>query len=115
MPVSSIKLLDRALSRSGQDCGAYSPRISTEATDRHGFNPLSSLSISPCAFNPPNGSWGMVKACHYPYFDEFLARGCWRQNKAWGGARQRGTPGVRRNQSHQARKAGGSFLLFDLS
>src|SRR5262249_38219810 len=35
-----------------------------------------------------------------------------RQSKAWGGARRRGTPGARRNQSHQAREAGGGFLLF---
>src|SRR4030095_15612318 len=31
-----------------------------------------------------------------------------RQSKAWGGARQRGPPGIWRNQSHQARETGGS-------
>src|SRR5262245_2585155 len=30
----------------------------------------------------------------YMYY-ALLARGCGRQSKAWGGARQRGTPGVR--------------------
>src|SRR5262245_56764211 len=38
-----------------------------------------------------------------------------RQSKAWGGARQRGTPGIWRNQFQLAREAGGSFLLFALS
>src|SRR5262245_32000379 len=33
---------------------------------------------------------------------------------AWGGAR-RGTPGVSRNKSHQARETGGSCLLFGSS
>ena len=38
-----------------------------------------------------------------------------RQSKAWGGARRRETPGLRHNQFHQAREAGGSYLLFALS
>src|SRR5215471_3797970 len=38
-----------------------------------------------------------------------------RQSKAWGGARRRATPGDRSNQSHRAREAGGSELLFVLS
>jgi hypothetical protein len=37
-----------------------------------------------------------------------------RQNRAWGGARQRGTPGYCVS-AHQAREAGGSFLLFAIS
>jgi hypothetical protein len=39
--------------------------------------------------------WGEQSAtCHFPRFDVFLARGCGRQRKAWGAARQRGTPGT---------------------
>src|SRR5262245_5309193 len=34
-----------------------------------------------------------------------------RQSKDWGGARQRGTPGIWGNQSHRARETGGSCLL----
>ena len=34
-----------------------------------------------------------------------------RQDKAWGGARQRATPGLWRNQSHQARECGRQFFV----
>src|SRR5215475_6741162 len=40
-----------------------------------------------------------------------LARECGRQSKAWGGARQRATPGLWRNQSHQARECGRQFFV----
>src|SRR5262247_2841102 len=61
----------------------------------------------------PNGSWGMVKACLYPHFDAFLARGCGRQNRAWGGASAE--PQVYGVSTHQARGAGGSFLSCAIS
>src|SRR6266511_2990715 len=57
-------------------------------------------------------AWG-VSPCHYSHFDEFLARGCGRQHKAWGGALAE--PQEYDVSTHQAREAGGSFLLFVIS
>src|SRR5215510_8612689 len=48
-----------------------------------------------------------------PHYDAFLARGCGRQHKAWGRASaELQEYGV---STHQARGAGGSFLLFAIS
>src|SRR5262245_86423 len=49
-----------------------------------------------------------VETCLYLHFDAFLARGCGRQNRAWGGASAE--PQVDGVSTHQARGAGGSFL-----
>src|SRR5262245_37503904 len=37
--------------------------------------------------------------CHYPHFYAFLARGCGRQNKAWGGAPAARNPRLGAKQS----------------
>ena len=57
---------------------------------------------------PANGP--VLYSCHYPQFDAFLARGCGRQHKAWGGALAE--PQEYGVNTHQACEAGGSFLLF---
>jgi hypothetical protein len=45
------------------------------------------------------------------YVCRILARECGRQSKAWCGARERATPGVFCNQSHQARECGRQFFV----
>src|SRR6266498_2873752 len=54
------------------------------------------------------GAGDRIKPCLYPHFDAFLARGCGRQNRAWGGASAE--PQVYGVSTYQARGAGGSFL-----
>src|SRR5262245_6699206 len=56
---------------------------------------------------------GSKEPCLYSHFDAFLARGCGRQNIAWGGASAE--PQVYGVSTHQARGAGGSFLSCDIS
>src|SRR5262245_19025996 len=56
---------------------------------------------------------GSKEPCLYPHLDAILARGCGRQNIAWGGASAEPQEYV--VSTHQARGAGGSFLSCAIS
>ena len=73
-------------------------------------------------YTSPNGCglqlppWALC-SCHYPHFYDMWvrisARGCGRQNRAWGGASAE--PQEYGESTHQARGAGGSFLSCAIS
>src|SRR5262245_10579177 len=61
-------------------------------------------------------TWGRFPTLSLPtFFTKYgaliSARGCGRQHKAWGGARQRGTPGMARNKAYQARGCGRQLII----
>src|SRR5215468_9003168 len=72
-----------------------------------------SCGSTPAYLKPAKPSYKALLSCLYPHFDAFLARGCGRQNRAWGGASAE--PQVYGVSTHQARGAGGSFLSCDIS
>jgi hypothetical protein len=59
----------------------------------------------------PANAGGSIKPCHYPHFDEFLARGCGRQNIAWGSAALH--PRYDQDLSRKPADAGDSHWLND--
>src|SRR5262245_38422093 len=73
---------------------------------------LLNLAVARATQKTNHGRRGL-KPCQYLHFDAFLARGCGRQNIAWGGASAE--PQVYGVSTHQARGAGGSFLSCAIS
>ena len=58
----------------------------------------------------PTNAGDRVKPYHYPHFDAFLARGCGRQHKAWGGALA-AAPGIWRKYTSSPRSGRQLFVI----